>query len=346
MNMHALPYIPKTRDLPMPLTEVDQSSYDWHKHPHTKILLNARIRALKADRKGMLWMLIEHAALEVPFGSVPNDPDRLAEMAGVSAKVWDKAAEQVMGAGFVLCNDDRWYCPTLVDQLSPVAADAGDAPTEPTSKAAERARRYRENKKRDAELAAQSSERDASVTHHASERDANVTQRDDSVTIGGIKGGDLDSDLDQDLESNQNHTPTDASAGRANVFKSELNDVFDYWKNTFGKNAATKLDSKRKSRIVARLKDGYTVEQIKQAIDGCASSDYHIENHHTDIELICRDVTKIDKFIEIGSAPKKPAPVNYSNDVNQRWDQSQQLVPASPDAQAEHLRTTREMGLL
>jgi hypothetical protein len=247
----------------MPLTSVDQSSYDWHKHPHTKILLNARIRALKPDRKGMLWMLIEHAALEVPFGSVPNDSDRLAEMAGVSAKVWDKATQQVMGAGFVLCNDDRWYCPLLVDQLSPVADRRDDDQSvDAASKAAERARRYRENKKRDVDRDAQSSERDASVTHHTSERDANVTQRDGSVTIGGIKGGDLDLEKDLDLDKPTPLAPLpefkeQVDRPEKTFEQSGIKNIPDHWV-TLAKTQYPDLNKNQIDLIFAKMQTVYT----------------------------------------------------------------------------------------
>lgn len=59
------------------------------------------------------------------------------------------------------------------------------------------------------------------------------------------------------------------------------------------------LDDKRKSKILSRLKQGYSVEQIKQGIIGCSKSDYHVERKHTDIELICREASKLDRFIEM-----------------------------------------------
>lgn len=299
--MTSLPYFTKPRELPMPLTSVDQSSYDWHKHPHTKILLNARIRALKPDRKGMLWMLIEHAAIEVPFGSVPNEPDRLAEMAGVSAKVWDKAADAVMGAGFILCNDGRWYCPLLVDQLSPVAERRDDDQSvDAVSKAAERARRYRENKKRDVDRDAQSSERDASVTHHTSERDANVTQRDASVTIGGIKGGDKDLDSEIDLNKDQSIKSICAASQHDN---DAIAQKFDLFWSVYPR----KTDRKKASAAFARIKPSDDLLQTMLSVIAAWSTKWTAEPQYI------------------------PHPTTWLN--GERWNDA---PPATPAPQSNH----------
>lgn len=73
--------------------------------------------------------------------------------------------------------------------------------------------------------------------------------------------------------------------------------IFDYWVQKSGRDPArTLLTEKRKTKIRARLKDGYTVERIQRAIDGCLASDFHVRNGHTDIELICREGTNLEGF--------------------------------------------------
>lgn len=80
-------------------------------------------------------------------------------------------------------------------------------------------------------------------------------------------------------------------------FKDNISCVFEFWKTTFGKTDQVKLSKKRESKIQARLKSGYTIEDLKTAILGCSLSDYHIQNGFTDIELICREPEKTDAFI-------------------------------------------------
>lgn len=76
--------------------------------------------------------------------------------------------------------------------------------------------------------------------------------------------------------------------------------VFVYWQETMGHKRA-KLDAKRKRAITARLREGHTVDDIKQAIDGCKASPWHQGKNDRqakfdDIELICRDAVKLDRF--------------------------------------------------
>lgn len=82
-----------------------------------------------------------------------------------------------------------------------------------------------------------------------------------------------------------------------------INHLFAFWKNTMGKSGATKLDSKRKSKLSQRLKDGYTVDQIKQAIINCSKTPHNMGQNdrgqkYNDIELICRDAANLERFIE------------------------------------------------
>lgn len=77
--------------------------------------------------------------------------------------------------------------------------------------------------------------------------------------------------------------------------------VFEYWQEVMGHPKA-KLDDKRKRRVSARLKDGYTVDELKQATDGCKKSPHNMGENDTgtvydDLELICRDAAHVDRFI-------------------------------------------------
>ena len=77
--------------------------------------------------------------------------------------------------------------------------------------------------------------------------------------------------------------------------------VFDYWCEVMGKSGNAKLTTKRKNAVIKRLAEGYTVEHIKQAIDGCKRSPFHMgqnENKtvYDDLELICRDGGNLEKF--------------------------------------------------
>jgi len=80
-----------------------------------------------------------------------------------------------------------------------------------------------------------------------------------------------------------------------------VSEIYNYWFLVMQKDGKTKFTAKRKSKIKARLKEGYTEQQIKQAIDGCAASPYHMGQNdnktiYNDIELICRSGEKVEQF--------------------------------------------------
>ena len=79
--------------------------------------------------------------------------------------------------------------------------------------------------------------------------------------------------------------------------------VFEYWQRVMG-HQASKLDAKRVKSIKGRLADGYTVAQLCRAVDGCKYDPFSQGANdrqavYDDIELICRDGPKVDKFIKI-----------------------------------------------
>ncbi|MBS1790589.1 MAG: hypothetical protein JST85_22920 [Acidobacteria bacterium] len=97
-------------------------------------------------------------------------------------------------------------------------------------------------------------------------------------------------------------TPTLTLVASTPSLSDQVNEIFDYWK-TILRHPNAKLTNERKRLIETRLKrDGYTVEQIKQAIDGCSRSVFHQGGNsqgmvYDDLSLICRDGTHLERFI-------------------------------------------------
>ena len=96
-------------------------------------------------------------------------------------------------------------------------------------------------------------------------------------------------------------TPENGATKKENIkkenIKKDICEIFEFWKTTFSKNEKTILSDKRARKIQTRLVDGYQVEDIKHAILNCSKSDYHVQGGYTDIELICREPEKLDRFI-------------------------------------------------
>lgn len=97
---------------------------------------------------------------------------------------------------------------------------------------------------------------------------------------------------------------------------SVVQEIFEFWKQALKKTEGAKLTDKRSKKIKARLKDGYSAEQIKRAILGCSFSAFHRGENETstvydDLELICRDGAKLEFFWQFcgedGNPPQSKA---------------------------------------
>lgn len=103
---------------------------------------------------------------------------------------------------------------------------------------------------------------------------------------------------DQGIDNNQVSCQPSVNAVDMNI-----GHLFGFWKETMKKSGATKLDSKRKTAIKNRLKDGYSVEDIRLAIINCSLTPHNMGQNDrgqkfNDIELICRNAANLERFME------------------------------------------------
>jgi predicted phage replisome organizer len=97
-------------------------------------------------------------------------------------------------------------------------------------------------------------------------------------------------------------------------FKADIQEIFDYYTYVFmGLYTRITLTDKRKTHIKARLTEGYTVEQIKQAILNIRTSSFHCgENDkgmmYATIEFICRSSENLERWVN--HIPKKSGNAN------------------------------------
>jgi uncharacterized phage protein (TIGR02220 family) len=80
--------------------------------------------------------------------------------------------------------------------------------------------------------------------------------------------------------------------------------AFSYWQEVFN-HPKSQLDQTRKHKIMARLKEGRTLEEIKQAIDNCKADDWEGREKYHDIELICRNTSKFEYFLNLQQSTTK-----------------------------------------
>lgn len=115
------------------------------------------------------------------------------------------------------------------------------------------------------------------------------------------------------LTTNVLEAPNGALAGESEGGESRAargRDVFAYWVQVMNHPGAIYGD-KRKGAVEARLKQGYTVPQLKRAVDGCRASPRHQGKNernevYDDLELICRNETNVDRFIAMADSPPLP----------------------------------------
>ena len=134
-----------------------------------------------------------------------------------------------------------------------------------------------------------SMEQDASKMHQTMEQDACLEREGEESRI----------EREESIKTLVASAPVDQYKSNANDQSIE---VFEHWLTTMNKGSQTKPTAGRMSKIKARLKDGYTVDQIKLAIDGCKSSAHHMGKNNDGkvydcLTLICRSAEKLDMFI-------------------------------------------------
>lgn len=81
---------------------------------------------------------------------------------------------------------------------------------------------------------------------------------------------------------------------------SQIREVFKYWQEVFEHPKAL-LSKDRVGKIRSRLREDYTIPQLKRSIDGCKASSYHMgDNKHgkvyDSIGLIFRSAEKVEDF--------------------------------------------------
>lgn len=102
--------------------------------------------------------------------------------------------------------------------------------------------------------------------------------------------------------------------------------VFDYWRDVM-QSQKSKLDAKRSTLINKSLKLGYSVEELKSAINGCRASPHNmgINDRGTKfngIDLIFRDADHIDRFIRVATEGTQNGKDRFLTEQYQRPDTS------------------------
>lgn len=112
------------------------------------------------------------------------------------------------------------------------------------------------------------------------------------------------SSLILNTKEREEETPIGVSGGSVKV----VEELFEFWQ-TVHCHPTAHLTIERRRKVTERLKAGYSVEDIQEAILGCKISPHHQgQNEHgkiyDDLELICRSDTKLEQFIGYKRQPE------------------------------------------
>ncbi len=93
-------------------------------------------------------------------------------------------------------------------------------------------------------------------------------------------------------------------------WKLEVSEIFDYWRKVMNRDKS-KIDKKRAAKLILALEHGFTVDELKKAVDGAKKSPFHRgENDrgtiYDSIDLIFRNPEKIETFIQIFDTQTSP----------------------------------------
>ena len=128
--------------------------------------------------------------------------------------------------------------------------------------------------------------------------------------------------------------PTLTLVGEANEKKvsekhrEDVQDVFYHWVREMH-TPKSKLDDKRYRRISEKLKEGYTIDELKQAITGCSLTPWNMGENprgkkYNQLQTILKDADQIERFIEAANAtvkPEQPPEQQNSKPVYDDWNQ-------------------------
>lgn len=86
--------------------------------------------------------------------------------------------------------------------------------------------------------------------------------------------------------------------------------VFSFWQEHLN-HPRSVFDEKRAKAVTARLKAGYSVDDLMTAIQGCKNTPYNMGQNpeqkvYDDIELICRDAAHVERFMSSSNGSGMP----------------------------------------
>jgi hypothetical protein len=232
------------------------------------------------DMRPWLLRLWVESWRSIPVGAFEDDDELIAARIQMPESLF-QAHRKILMRGWAKHSDGYLYHPTITELVMKIV----------NWRERERIRKeeYREREKE---------KRKDKMSHGT---DAGQTRTDMGKTLG-------------DATSSSSSSSSSSAIGEANASVEQMPDspvlkVFAHWQDVMNHPKA-RLDRKRRAAIASRLKDGYTVDDLKRAVDGCRASAWHQGKNKDgkifdDVELICRNAVNVERFAGIASQQRK-----------------------------------------
>lgn len=231
------------------------------------------VEAMTTEEVGAYILLLCKAWREQPPGSIPANDGVLARWARLDADRW-LACKPAVLAAFIPCADGRMVQKRAAHEYAKLRAIS-------------------KRRSKAAEIAAVARWDDANRMRDASESHCGRSPpENEGVCITPTPS------ISSDLKDRPSMDVTDS-------LRSKVLEVFAHYR-TYHPRAHPEPTSKGKEwkKVVAMFKEGYTVDDLKMAIDGCHRSPFHCgENDrgktYQSLDLIVRDSSHVNQFMEI-----------------------------------------------
>ena len=145
-------------------------------------------------------------------------------------------------------------------------------------------------------------------------------------------------------------TELDKARGQ-HVGQADANAVFDYWCGKLSKRKGTKFGEKRQRVVKARLRENFTVDELRLAIDGCARFPFVTgqgrraegkpSERYDDLELICRDETTVERFMALAERDEPARPSSPAVSVQRERVQPRSALELADQLERTHGLTVR-----
>lgn len=122
---------------------------------------------------------------------------------------------------------------------------------------------------------------------------------------------------------------TENKPKRKSKHEDSINELFGYWKTRLGHPNAL-LGGKRRKALRLRLTEGYTVEQLRKAIDGCARFPDFNGRRYDELEMIMANEQQVEKFMLFADLPDGASQNGNNAKSNSNSRQDHSAVKSAP----------------